>query len=303
MEVTELVENKRKGIGIWVKKFLAAQVHLPYVGPISIWIILFVFAPLIVVLYFSFLSVGPALQIIKSFTLEHYKAIFKTEYGLIFLRTILYAFETNVISLLLGYPMAYWIAKYGGRWKTVLIFFVILPSWTCYLIRLYALKSIIGRAGLINSLLLSLNIISSPLDILYTPFAVVIGLVYTWIPFMILPVYASIEGLNPSILEASLDLGATPFKRFLTVTLPLTKGGVIAGTILVFIPSLGEWLVPMLLGGAKVMMAGNLVSLYFVTAGNIPAGCSIAAALTAIVVLMIYLFIKFGGEEALERIV
>lgn len=303
MEVTELVESKRKGIGIWVKKFLAAQAHLPYVGPISIWIIIFVFAPLIVVLYFSFLSVGPALQIIKSFTLEHYKAILKTEYGLIFLRTILYAFETNVISLLLGYPIAYWIAKYGGRWKTVLIFFVILPSWTCYLIRLYALKSIIGRGGLINSLLLSLNIISSPLDILYTPFAVVMGLVYTWLPFMILPVYASIEGLNPSILEASLDLGATPFKRLLTVTIPLTKGGIIAGIILVFIPSLGEWLVPMLLGGSKVMMAGNLVSLYFVTAGNIPAGCSIAAALTAIVVLIIYLFIKFGGEEALERIV
>jgi len=286
-----------------IKRLLKKYEHLPYIGPISIWIILFVLMPLIVILYFSFLSVDSYGRTLNTFTLRHYKVIFQTKYGLIFLRTLLYAFGTNVISLLIGYPIAYWIVKYGGRFKATLIFFVILPSWTCYLIRLYALKTLVGSRGLINSFLLDLNIISTPIDILYTPLAVVLGLVYTWLPFMILPIYASLEGLNPSLLEASIDLGATPFERFFTVTIPLTKGGIIAGTILVFIPSLGEWLVPMLLGGAKVMMAGNLVSLYYLKAGNIPAGSSIATALTALVILVIYLAIKLGGEEALERIV
>lgn len=303
MQVSKLNEKNKKGRAEGFKKFLSAQAHLPYVGPISIWIILFVIAPLSVVLYFSFLTNSPIGKIINIFTLENYRKFFQREYGIIFLRTLLYAFETNILCLILGYPIAYWIVKYGGRWKTALIFFVILPSWTSYLIRLYALKTIIGRAGLINSLLLSLNLISSPLEILYNPYAVVFGLVYTWLPFMILPVYASLEGLDPAILEASVDLGATPFQRLFTVTLPLTKGGIIAGSILVFIPTLGEWLVPMLLGGAKVMMAGNLVYHYFVIVGNVPAGSSVAALLTSLVLLIIYLSIKFGGEEALERIV
>ena len=303
MQVSKLNEKNKKGRAEGFKKFLSAQAHLPYVGPISIWIILFVIAPLSVVLYFSFLTNSPIGKIINIFTLENYRKFFQREYGIIFLRTLLYAFETNILCLFLGYPIAYWIVKYGGRWKTALIFFVILPSWTSYLIRLYALKTIIGRAGLINSLLLSLNLISSPLEILYNPYVVVFGLVYTWLPFMILPVYASLEGLDPAILEASVDLGATPFQRLFTVTLPLTKGGIIAGSILVFIPTLGEWLVPMLLGGAKVMMAGNLVYHYFVIVGNVPAGSSVAALLTSLVLLIIYLSIKFGGEEALERIV
>jgi spermidine/putrescine transport system permease protein len=156
---------------------------------------------------------------------------------------------------------------------------------------------------MINSILLNLKIISEPIDIMYTPLIVVIGLIFTWLPFMVLPIYASLEGLNQSLLEASLDLGASPLERFLTIILPLTKGGIFAGTILVFIPSLGEWLIPALLGGAKIMMAGNLVTLHFITAGNIPAGSSIAAVLTAIIILIIYLFTKLGGEEALERIV
>lgn len=303
MQLNNFIEKNKKRSGKGLKKFLAAQAHLPYVGPISIWIILFVIAPLGVVLYFSFLTRSPVGKIINIFTLENYRNFFHWKYGIIFLRTLLYAFETNILCLFLGYPIAYWIVKYGGRWKTTLIFFVILPSWTCYLIRLYALKTIVGRAGLINSFLLSLNLISSPLEILYNPYAVVFGLVYTWLPFMILPVYASLEGLDPSILEASVDLGATPFQRFFTVTLPLTKGGIIAGSILVFIPTLGEWLVPMLLGGAKVMMAGNLVYHYFVIIGNVPAGSSVATVLTSLVLLIIYLSIKFGGEGALERIV
>ena len=286
-----------------VGKLLTRQAHLPYVGPIALWAIVFIIAPLGFIIYFSFLSTGPYGEIIHTFTLENYRAVMKGAYATIILRSILYASLTNVICLLIGYPLAYWIVRYGGKWEPFLLILVILPSWTAYLIRLYALKTLVGHTGLINSTLLNLGLISSPLEILYTPYAVILGLVYSWLPFMILPIYASLRGLDPSLLEASADLGATPFRRFFTVTLPLTKGGVFAGTILVLIPSLGEWLVPLLLGGAKVMMAGSLVEHHFIKVGDIPMGSSIAAALTAIVLLIIYLSFKVGGEEALERVI
>jgi spermidine/putrescine transport system permease protein len=286
-----------------IKKYISSHPHLSYIGPISVWTLVFIIGPLLVIFYFSFLEFSSTGQILNTFTLKHYAALFDPSYFTILIRTLAYGFGTNVICLLLGYPLAYWVTKYGGRWKTLLIFLIILPSWTCYLIRIYALKTLIAYNGLINRILLDFGIISSPIDILYTPYAVVLALIFTWLPFMILPIYASLEGLDPSLLEASLDLGATPRQRFFTITLPLTRGGIIAGTILVFIPVLGEWLIPALLGGAKVMMAGNLVTLYFLTAGNIPAGSSIAAVLTTTIILILYLCIKFGGEESLERIV
>jgi len=227
----------------------------------------------------------------------------KGAYAVIFLRSLIFAFATNAICLLIGYPVAYWIARYGGKWESFLLMLIVLPSWTCYLIRLYALKTLVGHTGLINTALLNLGLISSPLEILYTPYAVVLGLVYSWLPFMILPIYASLRDLDPSLLEASADLGATPFRTFFTVTLPLTKGGIFAGTILVLIPSLGEWLVPLLLGGAKVMMVGSLVEHHFIKLGNIPMGSSLAAALTAMILLAVYLSFKLGGEDALERVI
>lgn len=285
-----------------VGKLLARQAHLPYVGPIALWVIVFVIAPLGVIIYFSFLTTGPFGEIIHTFTLENYRTAMKGAYGIIFLRSLLFASLTNVICLLIGYPLAYWIVRCGGKWESLLLFLVVAPSWTCYLIRLYALKTLVGHTGLINSALLNLGLISSPLEILYTPYAVILGLVYSWLPFMVLPIYASLRGLDPSLLEASVDLGATPLRRFFTVTLPLTKGGIFAGTILVLIPSLGEWLVPLLLGGAKVMMAGSLVEHHFIKMGDIPMGSSIAAALAAMVLLVIYLSFKVGGEEALERV-
>jgi len=279
------------------------QAYLPYVGLTSVWIVLFVIAPLGFVFYFSFLTVGPSGQIIHTFTLSNYLALFTGRYAIILLRSLLFAFITNMICLLIGYPLAYLIVEQGGKRKILLLFLVIMPSWTLYLIRLYALKTLAGSTGLINGVLLNLGLISSPLEILYTPHAVVVGLIYTWLPFMVLPIYAALDGLNPSLLEAAEDLGATPFRRFFTVTLPLTKGGIFAGTILTFIPALGDWLSPLLLGGAKVMMAGSLVEHYFIKVGNIPVGSSMASALTAVVLLIIYLSMKLGGDEALERIV
>jgi len=273
-----------------------------YMGPITVLVVVFVFAPLVIILFFSFLKAGPLGEIVYRFNLDNFRAILGGGYGKVFLYSFYLAAQTNLACIVLAYPLAYFIARYGGRWKIFLIFMVIIPSWVAYLIRLYAFKTIVGKQGLINSLLIHLGLISAPIEMLYTPFIVMVGLVYTWLPFMVLPLHASLEGLDPALLEAATDLGATPIRRFFRVTLPLTRGGLIAGSILVFIPTLGDWLVPYLLGGSKVMMVGNLVAEKFIMLGNIPEGSSLAVMLAATLVLILYLSIKWGGKEAMERI-
>ncbi|MGD9410737.1 MAG: ABC transporter permease [Desulfobacterales bacterium] len=257
------------------------------------------------IIYFSFLPVDIAGDITTGVSLKNYWLLLAgdTDYGNAILRSILYAFITNIACLAIGYPTAYWIARYGGRFKALFLFLVIAPSWSCYLVRIYALKQLVGYPGILNDFLLNLGIISSPMNLLYTPTAVVFGLIYIWLPFMVLPIYASLEGINPALLEASLDLGASPGSQFWTVTLPLSKGGIFGGTILTFIPALGDWLVPLLIGGNKVWMAGNLIQHYFIVRGNLAIGSSMAVILTAAVVLLIYMCIKLGGEEAVERII
>jgi len=291
-----------------LKDILIKKINLPVLstlGPISLWIVLFVFAPVAVIIYLSFLATEPSGEIVRRFSFENYWFLFLGGGGYVeaVLRSIFYAFVTNMICLGIGFPIAYWVARYGGRFKALLLFMVIVPSWSCYVVRIYALKQLVGYPGLINDFLLNIGLISSPINMLYSPTAVVIGLIYIWLPFMVLPIYASLEGINPALLEASLDLGASPGTRFLTVTLPLSKGGIFGGTILTFIPALGDWLVPLLIGGNKVWMAGNLIQHYFVVRGNLAVGASMAVVLTATVVLLIYMFIKLGGEDAVERIV
>ena len=272
-----------------------------YLSPIIIIVVVFVFAPLAIILFFSFLKSGPYGEIVYAFTLENVRAMLGGGYGKIFLKSAYLAFQTNFLCILLGYPIAYYIARFGGKWKTLWIFMIIVPSWSSYLIRLYALKTLVGTKGTINTLLINVGLISEPIQILYTNFAVTMALVFAWLPFMILPIYAALEGLDRSVLEAATDLGATPFRRFFRVTLPLTRGGLLAGSILVFIPTVGEWLVPSIFGGSKIMMAGSLVAHKFTQVGNIPQGSSLAIMLATTLVLILYLAIKWGGREALEK--
>lgn len=294
----EATGRDAESIGAVKKLFIEISAYL---SPIIIIIAVFVFAPLLIILVFSFLKTGPYGEILYSFSLENFKAVLGGGYGHVFLRSIYLALQTNMLCILIGYPIAYYIAIYGRKKKMLLIFLIIVPSWSSYLIRLYALKTIVGSQGFVNSILLSSGIISEPLHILFTPFAVTMGLVYAWLPFMILPIYASIEGLDRSVLEAATDLGATPFRRFFRVILPLTKGGLIAGSILVFIPTVGEWLVPYILGGSKIMMAGSLVALKFTMIGDIPGGSSLSIMLAATLILILYLAIKWGGRDSMER--
>ncbi len=274
-----------------------------YLGPITFLAAAFTFAPLILTLISSVLTIGDFGELLPIFTLENYKSVFVGAYGKIFLRSFYYAVQTNILCILIGYPVAYCIVKYGGKWKTFLVFLLIVPEATSAIIRIYAFKTITGNTGIINSMLLNLDIISSPIKFMYTPYAVMFGLLYNMLPYMILPLYASLDGLNPALLEAAEDMGATPMRRFFRVILPLTKGGILAGTILVFVPSLGDYLVPALMGGSKVMMVGNLVAHKFTVAGDIPAGAAFAVVLTAILVLLLYIIIKKGGEDALEKII
>jgi spermidine/putrescine transport system permease protein len=274
-----------------------------YLSPMIIIVSVFVFAPLLIILFYSFMGTGDFGQIIYSFTLDNYRDIVGGGYGKIFLRSIYLAFQTNIGCILIGFPLAYFIAIYGGKWKAFLILLVIIPSWASYLIRLYALKTMLGSTGVINGMLMGMGVISTPIRMLYSPFAVIVGLVYAWLPFMILPIHASLEGLDPSLLEAAGDLGASPFRRFFRVTVPLTKGGLIAGSIFVFIPTVGEWLVPHILGGSKMMMAGSLVAQKFTVAGDIPAGSSLAVFLASTLILILYLAIKYGGGDSMEKMV
>ena len=282
------------------KRKLALEISA-YLSPIIIIVVVFVFAPLAIILFFSFLKSGQYGQIIYAFTFENVAAILGGGYGKIFLQSVFLALQTNLLCILIGYPIAYYITRYGGKWKTLWVFLIIVPSWSSYLIRLYALKTIVGTKGTLNSLLMNLGIISEPIQILYTHFAVTMALVFAWLPFMILPIYAALDGLDKSVLEAATDLGATPFRRFFRVTLPLTRGGLLAGSILVFIPTVGEWLVPHIFGGSKIMMAGSLVAHKFTAVGNIPQGSSLAIMLAATLILILYLTIKWGGREALEK--
>ncbi|MBO0661567.1 ABC transporter permease subunit [Jiella sp. MQZ9-1] len=200
------------------------------------------------------------------------------------------AAASTVLTLLLAYPLAYGISKASPAWRTSLVMLVILPFWTSFLIRVYAWIAILKPEGLLNQLLLWLRVIDQPLVILNTPTAIFIGIVYSYLPFMILPIYASLERMDQSLIEAAADLGATPFKTFWTVTFPLSLPGVIAGCFLVFIPATGEFVIPDLLGGSRTLMIGKTVWLEFFTNRDWPVASAVTVVLVIILVLPIVLF-------------
>jgi len=176
-----------------------------------------------------------------------------------FLDSLLIAGVSTVIALLIGYPMAYGIARAPGTWRNVLFLLVVLPFFTSFLLRVYAWMGLLGRAGPVNGLLLKLGLIDQPLQLLQTNFAVYLGMVYSYLPFMVLPLYSAIEKLDLTLLEAAADLGCRPTKAFFTITLPLTREGIFAGCLLVFIPAVGEYVIPALLGGPDTLMIGRVV--------------------------------------------
>ena len=264
---------------------------------------MFFLVPILIMFVYSLMPRGIYGGVEPGFTLEHYRRFFDPLYLDILQRTFVWSVACTVICLLLGYPVAYAIAR-GGKWKNLLLFLVVLPFWTSFLVRTFAMIFLLRDTGLINNWLLKLGLIEEPITMLYTPFAVMAGLVYGFLPFMILPIYASLEKLDLSLLEAAEVLGARPAERFRRVTLPLSMPGVVAGCLLVFIPALGSFLTSDLLGGAKQMMIGNLVQNQFSAARNWPFGSAASFIVMALVLVAVMLYLrvkdKTPGEARLR---
>jgi len=266
--------------------------------PGGFWLVAFFLVPLLIMLVYSLMPRGIYGGVEPGFTLEHYTRFFDPLYLQVLQRTFAWSMACTIICLLLGYPVAYVIAR-SRRWRTLLLFLVVLPFWTSFLVRTFAMIFLMRDTGLINSWMLKLGVIQEPLTLLYTPFAVMTGLVYGFLPFMILPIYASLEKLDASLLEAAEVLGARPVARFRRVTLPLSMPGVVAGSLLVFIPALGSFLTSDLLGGAKQVMIGNLVQNQFSSARNWPFGSAASFIVMALVLaaVMWYLRVKEAGDR------
>jgi spermidine/putrescine transport system permease protein len=252
--------------------------------PARIWMALFFAAPMGIVVAYSLLTRGDYGGVEQPWTLESYRRFFDPLYGVILVRSFAMASAATLICAVLGFPLALFISRAGKR-KNLYLQLVILPFWTSFLVRTYAWLFLLRETGLVNSVLLKLGIIHAPLPLLYNDGAVLLGLVYGYLPFMVLPVFAILEKLDPALLEAAADLGARPFRALVRVTLPLAKAGLLAGSILVFVPCLGAYLTPDLMGGGKAVMIGNLVQNQFTTARDWPFGAAASLVLMALTAL------------------
>jgi len=268
-------------------------------APGTLWLLVFFFVPIAVVLAYSFMTRGVYGGVTRGFTLEHYRRFMDPLYLTVLRRTVVLATSCTVACLVAGYPVAYVIAR-AGRWKNLLLFLVVVPLWTSFLVRTYAMIFLLRDTGFINSVLVALGLIREPLVLLYTPGAVLAGLVYGYLPLMVLPIYVSLEKLDPTLLEAAEVLGARPAARFWRITLPLSAPGVVAGAMLVFIPALGAFLTPDLLGGAKQMMIGTLVQNQFGAARNWPFGSASSFILMAVVLVAVLGYLRLRERSPME---
>jgi spermidine/putrescine transport system permease protein len=246
--------------------------------PARVWTAIFLAAPLAIVCAYSFLTRGDYGGVEQPWTFENYTRLADPLYLAILWRSLVIAALSTGLCALLGFPLALFIAR-AGRYKNLFLQLVLLPFWTSFLVRTYAWLFILRDTGLINTILLRLHIVGAPLQLLYNDGAVLVGLVYNFLPFFVLPMYATLERLDPSLLEAAADLGARPFSTLCRVTIPISAPGIAAGSVLVFVPCLGAFLTPDLLGGGKSVMLGNLIQNQFTTARDWPFGSAASIVL------------------------
>jgi len=270
-------------------------------GPGLLWTVLFCLLPILVVLAVSFATRGTYGGVLWEFSLENYRDLLHPLYGRIFGQSLLLAGMTTGICLALAFPLAYYIARLPPRRQALWLIFIMIPFWTNFLVRTYAWIFILRTEGLLNTALMQLHLISTPLDLLYSNQAVLLGLVYGYLPFMVLPLYAAIERIDPALIEAAWDLYADRWSLFRRVLIPLTKPGIIAGCVLVFIPSLGAFLTPDLLGGARSMMVGNLIQHEYLVARDWPLGSALSMLLMLIVMGSLLGYFNAQSQQAGER--
>lgn len=261
-------------------------------SPLVVWLSILVAVPLLFVVVIGFLSRGTYGNVEFKFTLDNYVRIFDSMYLKMLLSSLWLSLVTTVICLAAGYPFAYFIANAPQKIRGILLMLIIIPFWTNSLIRTYAWIILLRTSGIINSYLMQFGIISEPIQFLYTNGAVVLGLAYTLFPFMVLPLFASIDSLDKRYLEAASDLGARPWMTFWKITVPLTMPGVVAGCILVFIPTLGLFFIPDLMGGSKIMLISNFIKNQFLTARDWPFGSAASIVLIALTFVLLAVYIR-----------
>lgn len=271
--------------------------------PTIFWLGLFFVVPLLTIVVTSFMARGsggigiwpPTAE--NPLTLEHYDRTFGV-FSIILWRSLRIASITTVLCLLIGYPLAFFISTRKSQlFQNFCLFMVILPFWTNFLVRTYAWRILLGEEGTINSLLLTIGLIQEPLKMLNTEFAVLVGLVYGFFPFMVLPIYASVERFDFKFVDAAHDLGANDWTVFWRVVLPMTLPGVYAGAALVFIPSVGAFVTPDLLGGTRGLMIGNLITRQFGGSGNMPLGSALSVVMMAVVMISLLFYVRFGTSN------
>ncbi len=287
------------------------------IGVPYVWLFVFFFLPFLILFYISFVDMGSDISPFKpiwdtttgvlKLKYENYWSIFRTgEGGALFktlyieayFRSIWYAFCTAVLCLLIGYPFAYFIARAKPGIRPALLMMVMLPFWTSFLLRVYAWKGILADQGIVNQLLMGLGITSEPKQMLYTNVSMLIGMTYVYLPFMVLPLYANLVKMDFRLLEAAYDLGASPFKAFWLVTVPLSKAGIIAGFMLVFIPALGEFVIPSLLGGPENVMIGRVVWDEMFTSNNWPRATALAVVMIGLIIVPLAIYYHYSGDAA-----
>lgn len=260
--------------------------------PALLWLGALFILPMVMIAVLSFLKRGTYGQVVYEFTLNNYIRILDPLYGQIFWDTLVVALLTTLLSILCGYPLAYYISRLERSSQQIWLLLVMIPFWINFLVRSYAWVIILRSQGVINTLLQSLGIINEPLPLLYNSGSVLLGMVYTLMPFMVLPIYVSLEQMDRRKLEAAYDLGATPWKAFWHVTLPLTKTGVVTGSILVFVSSIGMFVVPDVMGGAKSALIGNVIQNQFLSARDWPFGSVLSIVLMLLSMLLIFLYFR-----------
>ena len=279
-------QQRRAGIGPWLA-----------VTPMMGWLLLFVIVPTLMLVVISFCERDSLGRIVYTFNFDNYIRAFDWKWLRILGISVWYAFLTTVICLVLGYPVAYFIGRSSERVRGLLIMLVMIPFWTSFLIRTYAWISILSQEGLLNAALMGLKLTAAPIGFMYTPFAVVLGLVYNFLPFMILPIYTSVEKLDGSLIEAAYDLGARPARVFAQVVLPLTQPGIAAGILLVFVPAIAMFAITTLMGGGSNPTIGEVIHNQFTKARNQPFGAALGVLLLAIFIFSLWLSQRMRREE------
>lgn len=267
--------------------------------PVTVWLWLWVLLPTLMVLAVSFASRDADTLVDWTFSHDSYRRLLDPLYLQVFWDSFWLAGITAIICLLVGFPFAWWLARLTPRWRALALFLIIIPFWTNSLIRTYAIKLILGKQGIINTVLKSIGLIEAPLDMLYTPGAVICGLVYILFPFMVLPLYSNLEKLDDSLMEAARDLGATRLQVLRKIIIPLTMPGIVAGTLIVFLPAMGMFYISDLLGGAKNLLLGNIIRNQFLSSMDWPFGSAISIAMILLMGLLMLAY--FQASRRINR--